>query len=133
MLPGSLRRDANAALTGGTETPGNVHRRHETPYSTPVDVLHHQGKRFLVSPRGQTQWARNARASRTVTLKQGRVAEHFMLQEVPDSSKPEILKAYLDRFKREVQRFFPVKAGSPPEAFAPLAGRYPAFELTPPQ
>ena len=47
----------------------------------------------------------------------------------PTTQKPPILKAYLDRFRREVQRYFPVMAGSPPDAFAPHAARYPAFEL----
>jgi hypothetical protein len=42
-----------------------------------------------------------------------------------------ILKAYLDRFAGEVQRFFPVPKGSPVEAFNDLARRYPVFELRP--
>jgi hypothetical protein len=40
-----------------------------------------------------------------------------------------ILKAYLDRFKLTVQRYFPVAAGSPMADFEPLAARYPVFEL----
>jgi hypothetical protein len=39
------------------------------------------------------------------------------------------LKAYLDQFKKEVQGYFPVPAGSGVEAFQPLVGNYPAFEL----
>jgi len=46
-----------------------------------------------------------------------------------DEEKPPILKAYLDNYKREVQRYFSIPAGSPPEAFAPLAPKYPVFEL----
>ena len=42
-----------------------------------------------------------------------------------------ILKAYLDRFAREVQRFFPVPTGSPVESFNDLAPGYPVFELQP--
>jgi hypothetical protein len=42
----------------------------------------------------------------------------------------EILKAYLDRFKPTVQRYFPIAAGSPALAFAPLTARYPVFEMT---
>ena len=48
---------------------------------------------------------------------------------IPDSEKPAILKAYLDNFKREVQTYFPIPAGSPVEAFTELATTYPAFEL----
>ena len=98
-------------------------------YSTPVDLLRHNGHTYLVSPRGQTQWVRNARASGTVTLRQGRTAERYALQELGDEEKPEILKAYLDTYRRQVQRFFPVAAGSPIEAFRPQAARYPAFEI----
>jgi deazaflavin-dependent oxidoreductase (nitroreductase family) len=98
-------------------------------YSTPVDVLTYRDKRFLVSGRGNTQWVRNARASGLITLKKGaRRAEH-RLRDVPDAEKADILKAYLDRFKLTVQRYFPVPAGSPPEAFIPLATRYPVFEI----
>jgi deazaflavin-dependent oxidoreductase (nitroreductase family) len=100
-------------------------------YSTPVDVLSRDGKRYLVAPRGHTQWVRNAIASSTVSLKKGRQSEEFGLRIVSDDEKPEILKSYLDRFKLTVQRYFPVPAGSPTEAFRPLSGRYPVFELIP--
>src|SRR5580704_7296825 len=98
-------------------------------YSTPIDLLELGGKRFLVAPRGRTQWVRNAEAAGEVTLKRGKIQQRFRLRPIPDADKPEILKAYLDNFKREVQRYFPVTAGSPVQAFAALAQSYPAFEL----
>lgn len=101
-------------------------------YSTPIDLLELNGKRYLVAPRGQTQWVRNAEAAGEVTLKKGRTEQRFRLRPLSDAEKPEVLKAYLDRFKREVQRYFPVPAGSPPEAFRDLAQSYPAFELIAP-
>lgn len=100
-------------------------------YSTPVNLLSRDGKRFLVAPRGYTQWVRNAQASGTVSLKRGRRHEEVRLQVVSDEAKPEILKAYLDGFRLTVQRYFPVPAGSPVEAFRPLVARYPVFELVP--
>jgi deazaflavin-dependent oxidoreductase (nitroreductase family) len=100
-------------------------------YSTPVDVLERDGRRFLVAGRGQTQWVRNAAASGTVSLKKGRSSRDFRVYAVPDEEKPEILKAYLDRFKLTVQRYFPVPAGSPAESFRPFVTRYPVFELIP--
>src|SRR5580700_2667820 len=77
-------------------------------YSTPINLLEFGGKRFLVAPRGRTQWVRNAEAAGEVTLKKGRKQQRFQLRRVADAEKPEILKAYLDNFKREVQRYFPV-------------------------
>jgi deazaflavin-dependent oxidoreductase (nitroreductase family) len=98
-------------------------------YSTPVDLLELRGQKFLVAARGRTQWVRNAEAAGEVTLKKGRTQRKFRLRPIPDADKPEILKAYLDSFKREVQTYFPVAAGSPVQAFAELAPSYPAFEL----
>lgn len=98
-------------------------------YSTPIDLLELDGKHFLVAPRGRTQWVRNAEAAGEVTLKKGSARLRFRLRPVPDNEKPAILKAYLDRFKKEVQRYFPVAAGSPVESFRKLVGSYPAFEL----
>jgi deazaflavin-dependent oxidoreductase (nitroreductase family) len=98
-------------------------------YSTPINLLEFGGKRFLVAPRGRTQWVRNAEAAGIVTLKKGKIKLQFQLRAIPDVEKPEILKAYLDNFKREVQRYFPVAADSPVQAFTPLLQNYPAFEL----
>jgi deazaflavin-dependent oxidoreductase (nitroreductase family) len=98
-------------------------------YSTPIDLLELGGKRFLVAPRGRTQWVRNAEAAEEVTLKKGKTQQRFQLRPIPNANKPEILKAYLDTFKREVQSYFPVAAGSPVQAFSELTQSYPAFEL----
>jgi deazaflavin-dependent oxidoreductase (nitroreductase family) len=104
-------------------------RKSRKLYSTPIDLLDQNGQRFLVAPRGRTQWVRNAEAAGEVTLKKGSSAQRFRLRPVGDAEKPEILKAYLDTFKREVQRYFPVAAGSPVGGFVELTGSYPVFEL----
>jgi deazaflavin-dependent oxidoreductase (nitroreductase family) len=100
-------------------------------YSTPIDLLELKGKRFLVAPRGRTQWVRNAEAAGEITLRRRSTRLKFRLRPLSDTEAPEILKAYLDNFKSEVQRYFPVPAGSPPEAFSTLTASYPAFELLP--
>jgi len=100
-------------------------------YSTPIDLLEMDGNRFLVAGRGRTQWVRNAEVAGEVILKKGSQRRRFRLRVLPDQKKPEILKAYLDRFKREVQTYFPVPAGSSVEAFRELVQSYPAFELIP--
>ena len=100
-------------------------------YSTPVNLLELEGKRFLVAGRGYAHWARNAEAAGEIALKKGLRRQTFQVRAVPNNQKPEILKAYLDRFKLTVQRFFPVPAGSEPAAFVEVADRYPVFELFP--
>jgi deazaflavin-dependent oxidoreductase (nitroreductase family) len=79
-------------------------------YSTPVNVLDYNGKRFLVAPLGETQWVRNARASGQVWLKKGRSRERYTLRELNSEEKPEIIKEYLNRYKTTVQRYFSVQA-----------------------
>jgi hypothetical protein len=98
-------------------------------HSTPVDLLEFKGKRFLVAPRGRTQWVRNAEAAGEIVLKKWRKRQEFHIRIVSDGEKPEILKAYLDRFKLTVQRYFPVRAGSKPWDFVEVTERYPVFEL----
>ncbi len=98
-------------------------------FSTPVNLLELNGKQYLVAPRGRTQWVRNAEAAGEVTLKRGSTRQVFRLRELSDAEKLPVLKTYLDRYKKAVQQFFPVPAGSPPEAFIEVAPSYPAFEL----
>jgi deazaflavin-dependent oxidoreductase (nitroreductase family) len=105
-------------------------------YSTPINLLVVElswsgGKRYLVAPRGRTQWVRNVEAAGEITLKKGRARQNFRVRPVPDSEKPEFLKMYLERFTPTVQRYFPIPAGSPAEAFHDLARKYPVFELLP--
>src|SRR5271169_336672 len=98
-------------------------------YSTPIDLLELGGQRFLVAPRGRTQWVRNAEAAGEVTLKKGSFRQSFRLRPIHDSDKPQYLKAYLDSFKTTVQRYFPVPAGSDVQAFESVAANYPVFEM----
>ena len=98
-------------------------------YSTPVNLLEHSGKKYLVAPRGCTQWVRNVIASGEASLVRGLRREEVFLRPVPDEVKPDILKDYLDRYSKTVQRYFPVQARSPVEAFQPLAPKYPVFEI----
>jgi hypothetical protein len=72
---------------------------------------------------------RNAEAAGEVTLKKGGFRQSFGLRAIADADRPRHLKEYLDRFKATVQRYFPVPAGSPAEAFAAVAQNYPVFEL----
>jgi len=98
-------------------------------YSAPIDLLMIDQRRFLVCPRGRSQWVRNAEAGGQVALKKAWSLRTFAIRALPDDEKPEILKQYLDRFKLTVQRYFPLPAGSPARSFAEFADRYPVFEL----
>ena len=99
-------------------------------HSTAVNLVELNGKKFLVAPRGRTQWVKNAEAAGEVALKRG-VRRKFRLRPLAVSEKPEILKLYLTNYKGAVQRFFPVQPDARLEAFAQIAAGYPAFELIP--
>jgi deazaflavin-dependent oxidoreductase (nitroreductase family) len=74
---------------------------------TPVNLLEHGGRNFLVSPRGNSQWVRNLRVAGTGELRVGRRVEAFRGTEITDAdAKVEILRAYLQRWKMEVGVFF---------------------------
>lgn len=98
-------------------------------YSAPIDLLKVENKKYLVCPRGRSQWVRNGEASGRVVLKKGFARHEYRLVAIADTAKPHLLKAYLDRFKTTVQRYFPLPAGSPAAAFTEFASRYPIFEL----
>ncbi|MGA7871827.1 MAG: nitroreductase/quinone reductase family protein [Candidatus Binatus sp.] len=104
-------------------------RKSGRTFTTPVNVLEFQGRRWLVAARGETAWARNARAAGHVVLRRGARSESLMVREPADADKPEIIKAFLDRFASQVQRFFEIPAGSPADAFRAAAPRTPVFEL----
>src|SRR6516225_4470725 len=98
--------------------------------SLPVDPLDLDGQRYLVCARGNSNWVRNARTAGEVVLVRAMRRRRYLAREPPSDMRPPILKAYLDRFAGEVQRFFPVPKGSPVEAFNDLAPRYPVFALS---
>ena len=100
-------------------------------YSTPVDVLNYAGRRFVVCGRGESQWVRNARAAGRIALARGGKREEFTVRAVPDAEKAPVLKAFVDRFKLTVQRYFPIPATAPAKEFEAIAERYPVFELIP--
>jgi len=99
--------------------------------SLPVDLLDLGGHRYLVCARGNSNWVRNARAAGQVVLARAMRRQRYAVHELPPAMRPPILKAYLDRFANEVQRFFPIPKGSAVESFNDLAMRYPVFELLP--
>ncbi|HEX4215051.1 MAG TPA: nitroreductase family deazaflavin-dependent oxidoreductase [Candidatus Dormibacteraeota bacterium] len=100
--------------------------------STPVNLLVLDGRRYLVSPRGHSQWVRNLRATGGGELRIGRRVEAFRATELPDDRKPELLRDYLRRWAFEVNAFFDgVGANSPDSELIRIAPRHPVFELSP--
>jgi deazaflavin-dependent oxidoreductase (nitroreductase family) len=98
-----------------------------------VNVLAVDGVDYLVSPRGNTQWARNVRAAGEVEVGPRWRRRRRRASELADSAKPELLRRYLDRWFWEVKGHM---AGLTPDSdddqLRTAAPSIPVFALTPP-
>jgi deazaflavin-dependent oxidoreductase (nitroreductase family) len=74
--------------------------------TVPVNVVELEGHRYLVAPRGDTQWVRNLRAAGGGELRWRRRVEPFRATEIADSEKPRVIDAYLARWGRQVKAYF---------------------------
>jgi deazaflavin-dependent oxidoreductase (nitroreductase family) len=98
--------------------------------TTPVNPLTLPEGRYLVAPRGETQWVKNLRVAGDGELRKGRHTETFTATELSDSEKPAVLRGYLARWKAEVGVFFDgVSAKSPDEDVARIAPLHPVFRI----
>jgi deazaflavin-dependent oxidoreductase (nitroreductase family) len=110
------------------EVPG---RKTGEPRRTPVNLLTVDGQRYLVAPRGHTQWVRNLRVSGSGKLYVGRRSEDFTAVELDDAEKPDLLRAYLRRWKWEVGQFFGgVGPDAPEEELRRIAPDHPVFRIS---
>jgi hypothetical protein len=78
-----------------------------------INLLTADGVDYLVSPRGNTQWARNVRAAGVVEMGPRWRSERLRVSEVDDAAKPEVLRRYLARWYWQVKGYV---AGLTPES-----------------
>ncbi|WP_162830123.1 nitroreductase family deazaflavin-dependent oxidoreductase [Amycolatopsis palatopharyngis] len=98
--------------------------------TNPVNLMTFEGERYLVAPRGHTQWVRNLRVAGGGELRLGKRAEAFTAIELDDEAKPELLRAYLKRWAFEVGMFFDgVDAKASPEKLLEITPGYPVFRV----
>jgi len=98
--------------------------------AVPVNLLTHEEHRYLVAPRGDTQWVRNLRVAETGELRVGRRVEAFHASEIADDDKVTVLRAYLRRWKMEVGVFFEgVGPDASDDELRAIADRHPVFRV----
>jgi deazaflavin-dependent oxidoreductase (nitroreductase family) len=98
---------------------------------TPVNLLVFEGERYLVAPRGVTQWVRNMRIAGGGRLVLGRRAEEFEAIELPEAERPPLLRAYLKKWKWEVNQFFGgVGPEDSDEELLRIAPEHPVFRIS---
>lgn len=139
LMPGRGARMMNATIAGltrlGISVWGSrvlaVRGRSSGEWrTTPVNLLVVDGVRYLVAPRGVTQWVRNLRAAGGGELRVGRRVEAFRADELDDDAKPEVLREYLRRWAFEVGVFFDgVGASSSDDELRRIAPGYPVFRI----
>ncbi len=74
-------------------------------YTMPVLPLGYEGRRYLVAPRGNTQWARNLRTVGEGDLRLGRRRIHFKATEIPASERAPLVAAYVQQHGRKYGGF----------------------------
>ncbi|MBX3284095.1 MAG: nitroreductase family deazaflavin-dependent oxidoreductase [Actinobacteria bacterium] len=100
--------------------------------TTPVNLLTVDGERYLVAPRGLTQWVRNVRAAGGGELRLGRRVEAFRAEELADADKAAVLRPYLRLWKAETGVFFDGLDADATDAELVAAGpKHPVFRLVP--
>jgi deazaflavin-dependent oxidoreductase (nitroreductase family) len=105
-------------------------RKTGKPRTVVINLLSIDGVDYLVSPRGNTQWARNVRAAGDVEMGPRWRRQRVVATEVDDAAKPEVLKRYLERWYWQVKGYV---AGLTPEStneqFVAAAPSIPVFVL----
>jgi deazaflavin-dependent oxidoreductase (nitroreductase family) len=97
-----------------------------------VNVLDLDGRRYLVAPRGNSQWVRNVRAAGRAELRVGRHREAVAPIELADDAKAPVIRAYLRRWKFELGAFFEgIDENATDEQIRAIAPGFPVFELRP--
>ena len=115
----------------GSETLAVRGRKSGEMRTNPVNPFELEGRTYLLSPRGTTQWVRNLRAAGGEgELHSGRKVRRFHADEVPDADKLPLLRLYMDKWAWEVKGFLGIDADAPDEELRRIAPDHPAFVLT---
>jgi deazaflavin-dependent oxidoreductase (nitroreductase family) len=95
-----------------------------------INLLTVDGVDYVVSPRGNTQWARNVRAAGVVEIGPRRRGRRADVTEVPDAAKPELLRRYLARWYWQVKDYvLGLTPESTDEQLLAAAPSIPVFQL----
>lgn len=104
------------------------------PRTTPVNPLPLGGERYLLAPRGETEWVRNIRVAGGGVLITRRGRESFSVVELADLEKLPVIRAYLKAWAWEVGAFFEgLTAKSADDDVLAVATGFPVFRLAAPR
>jgi deazaflavin-dependent oxidoreductase (nitroreductase family) len=99
-----IRRLAQLGISiAGTQALRVRGRKTGKPHDVVINLLTVDGRDYLVSPRGNTHWARNVRAAGSVQLGPRWHRREIAVTEIADEDKPALLRPYLQRWFWEVK------------------------------
>ena len=97
--------------------------------STAVIWTQLEDQRYLVSPRGETQWVRNVRADGgRAVLRRGGNSETVRLEEIPVEGRAAIIKQYVGENKI-VKGEFGIEPDDPIDQYNGIAANHPTFQI----
>jgi deazaflavin-dependent oxidoreductase (nitroreductase family) len=105
-------------------------RRSGRVYTTPVDVMELDGRRWLVAAYGPGSWVKNARAAGEVVLSRGGRSRAYRVVEAEPSEAVAVLRRYLEEV-RVARPYFDATPESPDEALLAELPRHPVLALDP--
>jgi hypothetical protein len=97
--------------------------------SVAVTWVEHEGQRYLVAPRGNTEWARNVQAAGGEAVLKRRKTEKVRLEGIPVDQRAPIIKAYLKKTALVTKREFGIEPDAPMEEFERIAPDHPVFRI----
>jgi deazaflavin-dependent oxidoreductase (nitroreductase family) len=104
-------------------------RKTGKPRSAVVNWVGVDGRRYLVAPRGNTEWVRNARAANGEAAIRRRGRKQVRLEEVPVEQRAPIIQAYLKANALVTRREFGISPSAPIEEFQRIAPDHPVFRI----
>jgi hypothetical protein len=118
-------------IPGGTAQLQVKGRRSGKIRKNAVTWVDHEGQRYLVAPRGTTEWVRNALADGgRAVLKHGK-SETVRLEEIPVEQRAAVIKPYLKKTAMATKREFGLDPEAPMEEFERIAPEHPVFRIVP--
>lgn len=111
-------------------------RKTGNPYTIPIDVHEHDGRRFLIATHGEGQWVRNLRVAREGILSLGQTRQPFTARELPPEAGGLVIKEVLGPLLATsgvrgiaLRQNFGLAASASLDAFIQTARTHPVFEI----
>jgi deazaflavin-dependent oxidoreductase (nitroreductase family) len=114
---------------GGTVTIETKGRKTGLTRSNAVTVVEVDGQRYLVAPRGETEWVRNVRAAGGEAVLRQRSRRPVRLEELPVEQRAAIIKPYLKKTAMATKGEFGLDPDADISEFECIAPKHPVFRI----